>query len=117
MLVAVKRQISGQQSNLTCLKKSIGTSNNIILNEQNNIISEDEQVANIFNELFVNVAKGIGKDYTFDLNNHPSLNKIAQDDFICITTDKKTVSKIIDNFSIKKSTGADKISAKILKFG
>ena len=59
---------------------------------------------------------------TFDKNNHPSLAEIkenchAQIEFNFKPVDQKTVSKIIGRFNVKKATGSDKISVKILKLG
>ena len=94
----------------------------IILNENEKMISNDLEVSEIFNNFFTNVAADIGKDYIFDAENHPSLEKIKERNFISDTftfqpTSQAKISKIIDNFNIKKATGADKISVKLLKFG
>ena len=43
--------------------------------ENNQIVSDDTEVAKIFNNSFVNVAKEIGQDYIFDRENHPSIKK------------------------------------------
>jgi hypothetical protein len=42
------------------------------LQENDNIVSKNEDVAEVFNQFFVNVAKDIGKDYIFNKNNHPT---------------------------------------------
>jgi hypothetical protein len=57
-------------------KKSCSSNNKIILQEGENIVSDNQEVAEVFNEFFVNVAMDIGKDYIFDEKNHPSLKKI-----------------------------------------
>ena len=44
-------------------RKAGNSQNKIILNENEKIISNNEEVAIIFNSYFVNVADGIGKDY------------------------------------------------------
>ena len=103
-------------------KKSNQGQSKIILNEDNTAISNDTEVAETFNNFFVNVAEDIGKDYIFDPQNHPSLKKIEElnlinDPFEFKHTDEKTVSKIIDKFNPKKATGGDKISVKLLKLG
>ena len=46
------------------------------MQEGENIVSDNQEVAEVFNEFFVNVAMDIGKDYIFDEKNHPSLKKI-----------------------------------------
>ena len=103
-------------------KKSKGTQNKIILQENNEIVTKNEEVSEIFNNFFVNVAKEIGKDYEFDKNNHPSLQKISerefqQDSFEFVPTNEVFVSKVIDKFNVKKATGVDKLSVKLMKFG
>ena len=50
----------------------------MILCENENIVSDQTKVCNIFNKYFVNVAKDIGKDspqYNQDFSNHPALKK------------------------------------------
>ena len=86
------------------------------------MISKENEVAEIFNDFYINVVKDIGQNYTFDKNNHPSLTKIkenchAQTEFNFKPVDQKTVSKIISRFNVKKATGSDKILVKILKLG
>ena len=103
-------------------KRSNQGQSKIILTEENKAISDDSEVAETFNTYFVNVAEDIGKDYTFNPQNHPSLTKIEElnlqkDAFEFKLTDENTVSKIIDKFNPKKATGADKISVKLLKLG
>ena len=101
-------------------KKSRNFQNKIILNENDKIISNNEEVADIFNDYFANVANGIGKDYVFNPSDHPSLKMInakqfEKNAFESQATDQETVSKIIDKFNPKKATCADKISVKLLK--
>ena len=103
-------------------KKTKGEKTKITLNENNEIISTEHEVADIFNDFYINVAKDIGKDCTFDPENHPSINHIKMN---CSTTstfnfqptDSGTVSKLINKFNSKKATGVDKISVKVLKLG
>ena len=85
-------------------------------------MTNEKEVADIFNDFFVNVAKDIGQNYTFDRENHPSINKILDqnfgtDVFNFRPTDQKTVSKIIRKFNVKKASGFDQISIKLLKLG
>ena len=56
-------------------KKSCGTQSKIILQDNDKIVTKNVDVAEVFNKLFVNVAQDIGKDYTFNRNDHPSLQK------------------------------------------
>ena len=85
-------------------------------------MTNEKEVADIFYDFFVNVAKDIGQNYTFDRGNHPSINKIldqnfGNDVFNFRPTDQKTVSKIIRKFNVKKASGFDEISIKLLKLG
>ena len=101
-------------------KKAGNSQNKIILNENDKIISNNEEVAEFFNDYFVNVADGIGKDYVFNPQDHPSLKMINENQFQKVSfefkpTNQENVTKIIDKFNPKKATGADKISVKLLK--
>ena len=102
-------------------KKASSSQNKVVLKENDQIISKENDVAETFNDFYINVAKDIGQNYTFDKNNHPSLYKItenchAQTEFNFKSVDQKTVSKMISRFNVK-ATGGDKISVKILKLG
>lgn len=62
-------------------KKGTDGGNEIILCENENIVSDQIEVCEIFNEHFVNVAKDIGKDapsYKSDFSDHPSILKISE---------------------------------------
>ena len=98
----------------------------MILCENEKIVSDQTEVCNIFKKYFVNVAKDIGNNspqYNQDFSDHPSIEKIMEnnsskdpkDQFSFKPTTETYVHKVISNFNIKKSTGVDKISAKILK--
>ena len=69
---------------------------------------------------FTNVANDIGKGVSFDEENHPSICKIYENmnpelSFNFSETEEHKVGKIIDILQVKKATGVDKISCKILK--
>ena len=107
-------------------KKACGGGNEVILCEKDKIVSEQPEVCELFNDHFVNVAKDIGKSsdqYKDDFSDHPSITKILENTPQCESDQKftfkpvgeKYVHKIISNFNVKKATGADNISAKILK--
>ena len=102
--------------------------NDVILCENEKIVSGQTEVCNIFNNYFVNVAKDIGNDsdtsnYKQDFSDHPSIKKIFENNpqkepenkFSFKPNNEIYVKKVISNLDIKKSTGFDKISAKILK--
>ena len=101
-------------------KKSCGTQSKIILQDNDKIVTKNVDVAEVFNKFFVNVAQDIGKGYTFNKNYHPSLQKIedknfAKNSFEFKSTNETFVSKVIDKFNVKKATGVDKISVKLMK--
>ena len=90
------------------------------------MVSEPPKVCKLFNDHFVNVAKDIGyssNHYKDDFSYHPSITKILENTPQCKSDQKftfkpvgeKNVHKIISNFTVKKVTGTDNISAKILK--
>ena len=77
----------------------------------------------IFNNFFVNVAKDIGdKNIKIDKNHvHPSKNKIEihrpnKDQLFFKPINEDFVTKQINKLNIKKATGYDGISPKIIKF-
>ena len=93
-------------------KKSCGTQSKIILQDNDKIVTKNVDVAEVFNKFFVNVAQDIGKDYTFNKNDHPSLQKIEDKIFVNTrnsfefkSINETIVSKVIDKFNVKKATG------------
>jgi hypothetical protein len=61
-----------------------------------------------------------GKDDTFDGNSHPSILKIKNNTqhntlFDFKPTDVDTVDKLVSKINIKKATGVDQISSKLLR--
>ena len=93
-------------------KRSNQCQSNIILSEYDKAISNDTEVAEVFNSYFVSVAEDIGKKYVCDPQNHPSLKKIEElnikkASFDFKQTDENIVSKIIDKYNPKEATGAD----------
>jgi hypothetical protein len=86
-------------------------SKDIILCENDEIINIQPNVPETFNNFFTNVAKDIGsKDLNID-NNHPSIKTIINNK----TENREFVEKPINKICIKKATGKDGISSKILK--
>lgn len=88
----------------------------VILNENDCIINNQTEVANVFNNFFINAAKDIGNNEPTD-DSHPSIVKIkivtSELNFVAI--EEKFVTKQIDKINIKKATGNDGISVKLLK--
>ena len=107
-------------------KKAVGGGNEVILCEEDKVVSDQPEVCNIFNKYFVNVAKDIGKEadqYRDDFSDHPSIEiflentqqSTSEETFSFKPVEEKYVHKIISNLNAKKATGADNISAKLLK--
>ena len=87
-------------------------------------MNNTKDVCDTFNTFFVNVANDIGKDVIFDGNSHPSILKIKNNTqrqhntlFDFKPTDADTVSKLVNKINIKKATGVDQISSKLLRAG
>lgn len=96
--------------------------NNIVICNDNQIINNQSDVAEIFNNFFVNVAKDIGTGSCQADHNHPSIAAIVEN---CDITgnlnfehiDYDFVEKQINKINVNKATGIDGISVKMLKIG
>ena len=101
--------------------KGMKSNNSIILCENDKIVNDPKEVIEIFNNFFVNVTKDIGdKNIKID-KAHPSINKIEtnrtnKDQLFFKPINEDFVTKQINKLNIKKATGYDGISPKILKF-
>ena len=103
-------------------KKGFDGGSEVILCEDERVISDQAEVCTIFNTFFANVAKDIGKDCDItDTEEHPSVKSIEQTlpesiqvfNFQPVTgTD---IGKILSQIHPKKATGVDIIPAKIIK--
>ena len=85
-------------------------------------MTKNVDVAEVFSKFFASVAQDIGIDYTFNKNDHPSLQKFEDKNFVINSFESKStnetfVSKVIDKFNVKEATGVDKISVKLMKLG
>ena len=94
--------------------------NNIVLCNNDDIINDQSEVAEIFNNYFVNVAKDIGSDSCEVNENHPSIKTIRENCSVENTLFFKEINddfveKQINKISVNKATGFDGISMKILK--
>ena len=100
-------------------KKGLDGSSTIILSENDKIISDQTEFCNTFNNFFINVAKDIGNDciqYDSIFSNYPSIKTISGiQNFTLGLLPKLKFPKIMSHLNIKKSTGVDDLSAKILK--
>jgi hypothetical protein len=95
-------------------KKSTGSQQKIVLVEND--------ICDTFSTFFVNVAYDIGKDVIFDGNSRPSILKIKNNTqhntlFDFKPTDVDTINKLVNKINIKKATGVDQISSKLLRAG
>ena len=85
----------------------------------NSQIEDPSEIANSFNDFFVNVASKIKEPV--NPSNHDKLkdycnNKISQDtSFKIPTVDKEKVLKYLSNVDISKATGTDNIGPRLLK--
>lgn len=93
----------------------------IILQEQNIIETDQQKICETFKNVFVNVTRNIGDSNTKVDETHPSIIEInnkyeyesmSKLDFQPITED--FVSKRISKINVKKATGIDGISPKLL---
>ena len=105
-------------------KKCKSGDNTIVLNENNTVLSDPKDICDTFNHFYVNVANDIGKDVVFDKENHSSLNAIklnapvpSDSNFEFKHTNVETINKIVNNIGLKKASGVDTLSAKLLKAG
>ena len=85
-------------------------------------MNNTKDVCDTFNTFFVNVANDIGKEVIFDGNSHPIILKIKNNTqhntlFDFKPTDVDTVNKLVNKINIKKATGLDQISSKLLRAG
>ena len=105
-------------------KKGQGGGTSFVLSEGGKVVTDQTEVCSIFNNFFVNVAKDIGTggtQYEDNFSDHPSIKNIKENlpenlpQFSFRPVNPLEVSKIISNLNIKKATGVDNISAKILK--
>ena len=94
-----------------------------VLSENNILITKQDEVCEIFNNYFVNVAKNIGNTQTKVDDDHPSIMAIKnnypdldQQSFNFSLVDQDFVEKRIRKINVKKATGIDGISPKLLHF-
>ena len=113
------------------------TNNNIILKEDDKIITDEREICDIFNDYFSHVAMDIGfkDDIPDDFLtaddfgriigkhcNHPSIIKIrehiqTQHYFYFTTVNDKHIEKIMQKMDPKKAQGCDNIPSKLLRLG
>ena len=104
--------------------KGCSDQKDVILQENNNIITNQEEICEVFNNVFVNVAKNIGDQNIKIDKTHPSINAISEKysnaskshQLILKLIDESFVSKRISNINVKKATGVDNISPKLFHY-
>ena len=100
--------------------------NNVILQEENKMITDKKQIASIFNDYFVNLASDIAEpvDSTGDFQDHPSVRAILENDmdrtdfgFSPISTIISTIyiEQLLKEIKVNKSSGYDHITPRLLK--
>ncbi|XP_069133195.1 uncharacterized protein [Argopecten irradians] len=94
--------------------------NNIILKENDDIVSDQTDVSNIFNEFYVNVASDIGNDENgndeFVLANIREHTKSdVNNQFHFKPATPVSIEKCIKSISLKKATGIDGVSPRLLR--
>ena len=103
-------------------KKGSDGGSEVILCEEDKVISDQAEVCTVFNSFFANAATDIGKDCHIDnMEEHPSIQKIKQNlptnapKFSFKPVSGSEINKILSSNDSKKSTGADNIPSKIIK--
>ena len=101
-------------------KSTTKTNSNIILKEDDNLISDQSVVCEKMNDFCINIAKNIGIEKAEPVNKeHPSIKKISEnidvESFNFRTVTEKQVSKCIKKLDTKKATGVDAIPPKVVK--
>ena len=106
-------RISGPQLNAFYQRRGLL----VILNKNDQVISDQAEVCTVFNTFFANVAKNIDKDcQVTNLKEHPSIQMISENlHFNTEEFSDSEVVKILSKIDPKNSTGVDNISAKIIK--
>ena len=59
-------------------KKSTTSLSKVVLSENNKLITNQNEVSQVFNSFFINVSNDIGKGVSSDEKNHPSICKIKE---------------------------------------
>ena len=104
-------------------------SNDIILMEGKEIVTDKTSIAETFNDYFVNIANGIkmpeSNEYGRDFSNHPSVVAIEQSrpplwsqmtNFSFSPCNSMAIEQILRDLKTNKSPGYDNITPKLLKF-
>ena len=117
----------------------INLAENIVLCENGKLIKDEEEVANIFNNFFVNIKPNLGiktqheflnttdnsqdpiENAIWKYENHPSIILIkkhmegANSSFVFETVTKQKIEKLITNLNIRKVAQSNDIPSKLVK--
>jgi hypothetical protein len=104
--------------------KGCSNQKDVILQENNNIITNEEEICELFNNVVVNVERNIGDQNIKIDKTHPRINAISEKysnatkshRLIFKPIDESFVSKRISNINVKKATGVDNSSPKLLGY-
>jgi hypothetical protein len=103
--------------------KDIVNQKDTVLSENDVLITKQDEVCEIFNNFFVNVAKNIGNNKINVDGDHPSILEIKnnhpelhENSFSFSSINPDFVEKCINKINVKKATGIDGISPKLLHF-
>ena len=104
--------------------KGCSNQKDVILQENNNIITNGEEICELFNNVVVNVERNIGDQNIKIDKTHPRINAISEKysnatkshRLIFKPIDESFVSKRISNINVKKATGVDNSSPKLLGY-
>ena len=98
----------------------VDTSQQVV--ENGKLITDPKEVAETFNQFFINVVKDVGENSDVDIDeNHPSVNVIKQkvledrEKFAFQKVDETKIKKYVMKIGAKKATGIDNLSPKILR--
>ena len=106
--------------------KAAKNSADIILMENNCLVSDQTEVCNILNDFYINIAQeiGINNQQADSSAMHPSIQAIKDnspfggyDTFAFKPVSESQVFKIVNSLNSKKATGVDQIPPKILRVG
>ena len=124
VVVVQNPRIFGQPLNLILSSKASRNTTNLILMEKDNLISDQQEVCNVLNNFYVNIAKEIGTNNKSPDNagSDPSIEGIKENsppgsyiNFEFKSTEQSKVLKVFQSLSSKKDTGRDQIPQKIIK--
>ena len=111
----------------------MSSNDNIMLLENYEILREPQELCNVFNEYFVNIAKDIGVNDRITLDDsvtsiitehdtHPSIDLIRRNhandsNFQFSDVSSNDIRTILKKLNIRKATGCDNIPPKLLRIG